>query len=740
MKIKNCVVGNWKFLLGLFLCLSMIGLHALDAGHYADFYPINGTFQNYNPVRRFLAGQLPYRDFQDYLGMGHLYAGTVFTLLFGGTYRSSLIAFSFLNFLAFSMICFVIGWVVFKNKEHAICLTDIMIVLLLVNPLIFSNALVLTDEIKGSLSRALYVGNSARLIRGMALPLSCGLLILGKNIIHSHFKKVTTYMYPVMAGLVAGITFAWSNDYGISGWLCIAIMTFWYTLSFTRKITTAIKYLTIEVFASMAGLFAVVEVFTIGHFPEWLQATFGTGNYQSWYYNSDYPSYYLWDADLSFAVMVQVGVCLYYLFKMFFADRENLRLDHKDVMLAYVNMVSVCALQEYKLISGGDSIEVAMSVLFVTVFFELLYYAAKNMNGMLKTLSLVTLISCGACIVSMAKNEFAFQYLTEKQGTYVEQLGGNLSRLGEDLLKTDKFLNGEKFFATYASGQEVVSGLYQPSGTDYIIHVLGDRQRDQYMKVFREDDFKYTATIKESYSSWEYWVQRANWFFYRELYENWHPVFSNSYEVYWEKNTDEAAVIRDGFEVKADTVSDAAVKISVSCDSNVNGMADVYIDYAVQKEGGKLAKFIWDRTLKVENTGTIYAVGDSNKEDSFYESNFLRDASSEYIPIPIINGYGEVTLTANPEKSTYLELFDFECSKIYTVASDYVEVSEISNENAMLIPASDKNKNALSGAVQMSYGDIDYTVKNIDSDETWIYVSVVEPLQLSENNMARIVR
>ena len=29
----------------------------------ADFIPTNGTFQNYNPVRRLLDGQTPYVDF-----------------------------------------------------------------------------------------------------------------------------------------------------------------------------------------------------------------------------------------------------------------------------------------------------------------------------------------------------------------------------------------------------------------------------------------------------------------------------------------------------------------------------------------------------------------------------------------------------------------------------------------------------------------------------------------------------
>ena len=59
-------------------------LYAMSFGHYVNFYPINGTVQNFNPVRRLLAGQIPYRDFQDYLGMGHLFSGAIATLATGG--------------------------------------------------------------------------------------------------------------------------------------------------------------------------------------------------------------------------------------------------------------------------------------------------------------------------------------------------------------------------------------------------------------------------------------------------------------------------------------------------------------------------------------------------------------------------------------------------------------------------------------------------------------------------------
>ena len=218
------------FLFGMFLCVLLLLLHAYRAGHYANFYPINGTFQNYNPIRRLLDGQIPYRDFQDYLGMGHLYLGAIMTAVFGGTYRSSLSAFSFLTLLCFTSISYVTGRAVLKNKTLAMFTTDIIITVLLVKPLIFTNVLVGMDEIKLALDCALNVGNSARFVRGLILPVSCGVIYCGLKLVNGRFSLLSELKRSILIGVVAGISFVWSNDYGISCWLCLAIMTLWILL------------------------------------------------------------------------------------------------------------------------------------------------------------------------------------------------------------------------------------------------------------------------------------------------------------------------------------------------------------------------------------------------------------------------------------------------------------------------------------------------------------------------------
>lgn len=101
---------------------------------------------------------------------------------------------------------------------------------------------------------------------------------------------------------------------------------------------------------------------------------------------------------------------------------------------------------------------------------------------------------------------------------------------------------------------------------------------------FKNEDFKYAVTIREDFTDWEYWAQRANWFFYRELYKNWHPVYANTYELYWERNEKENEnIVSEMLDINIVDIDETTKKIVVSCGTDVDGMADVYIDYSVEK-------------------------------------------------------------------------------------------------------------------------------------------------------------
>ena len=752
LRISLLIKNNWIFIAEVFFVLLLCIVHSVSAGRYVNFFPVNGTFQNYNPVRRFLAGQIPYRDFQDYLGLGHLYTGSIFTVLFGGNYRASLIAFSFLTFGSLAALSYMVAMSVFGRKEKALAFTNILLVTLLVQPLVLKYAFAGTQEILDALTYALGTGNSARFVRGLILPLTIFLIWLGYRIYLKYENKYRwlsnkrEIIISVGIGLAAGFAFVWSNDYGISCWICLCIMTFWVSICKYRKFLKSLMYTGIEFVASIVGIFLTVEVLTLGNFSTWFQSIFETGGYQSWYYNSS-KSYYLYDVDFSYIMLMQAGISLAYLIKllMYKSKRDLCRYG----IPAFANMVCFCAVNEYKLLSGGNSREVALTVLFVTIGYELLHifegYGGKEKNGN-KAIVIAAIMSL-SWIVSGIKDEIVFQYFSEKEGIQVEALSGNLTELGEDLIAADEFLNGETFFATYASAQEVVNGSFQPSGIDYIIHALGDHQRESYLNSFEEGNFKYAATIKNTYTYWEDWVQRANWFFYRELYQDWHPVYANTYEVFWERNESENEnLITDGFTLEVEDINEYSKKIIVRTDADVNGTADVYLDAHAEKVvgGGISSRLVFQMMIKVENTGTVYSQG-----GSFYESNWLRAEAREYIPIPVINGYGEVTLSSAPQRNTVLNVNAISCNRIFTVTDNYIQVGGIgTDENGRTyfsVENTVKNKNAFTDIQEIEFLGESYHIAGISENGTSLSLFIdgtrdVSVIEAGDENYLRIKR
>lgn len=727
----------------IMLCAICI-LHAAEAGHYVDFNPINGTFQNFNPVRRLLSGQIPYRDFQDYLGLGHLFAGSAATLLFGGDFRASLIAFSFLTFVGLALILFVAGHAVFHKKSTAFVLTDFVLILLITQPYLFKNVIAGTDEINNALKYALGTGNSARLVRGMILPLSCGVFCFPDKK-YGRIKRYRKLIDVCCIGVAAGFSFIWSNDYGISCWLCLSIMTFVVIFSRTKKLWKALTATAVELLVSLISVFLFVEIFTLGHFPNWIRSVFGTGGYQGWYYNGA-KSFYLYDVDFSYIMLIQGILCVVYLWKLFKCGADSVSLGRYGV-LAFMNMVCFCAVNEYKLLSGNHSREVAFAVLFATVLFEMcnVLRSVLDLEKIRAAMRIAVFTVCMAWIISSLKTEFVFWVIFDKEGQYLEALGGNSKDRGRDLVEAAEFLGDSEYFATYASAQEVISGTFQPSGTDYIIHVLGDDERNRYLECFMGGDFAYAATIKESFTQWEYWCERANWFFYRELYQGWHPVFSNTYEMYWERNSKaENNVLKNACSVCVEEVDNATKKIIVQADPSVNGIADVYIDYEVKKRDRKLSRLTFQTMLHTENTGTLFS------ENNYYESNNLRSSGAEYIPVRVIDGYGEITLTAFPEASTYLVLNEAACFDIYQVVFDYVEYNEIvevDGELGFTVDDHIKNRKSLENVSGIMVAGKAYAVSEVMTDEKGLRImispkagDIPDTEMLKHNTIIRIIR
>lgn len=738
------------------LLVLLCAVHALEAGRYADFYPINGTFQNYNPVRRLLSGQVPYADFQDYLGLGHLFAGALATALLGGSYRASLLAFSLLTFAALILLCLVLGRAILRRWGLVLASVNALLVLILVQPGIFTHVLCWSEDIRQALGYALSTGNSARFVRGMVLPLSCllygaGARLLGKSLekwprLHARRSLISL----CLMGALGGFAFLWSNDYGICTWLCLAIMTFLVAWRRSGRFTKALLGLLVDLAATALTIAVLAGVLTLGHWGQWLRGTFGAGGYQGWYFNTPEKSFYLFNVDFSFPMMVQALVCVAYLVKMLW-DKAGPEAVRRWGIPAFVNMAGFAAVNAYKLLSSGDAKEVALSALFATLLFEGLRLAGQwtaAIQGKARPAHLAVLVMGLAWVVSAGKDAAIGWAAAGGAGAYIPAMGGVVTCYQDDLREASEFLQGEDFFSTYASAQELVEGKFQPSGTDYIIHALGDRQREDYLRAFTQGDFTYAATIREDFDPWATWETRADWYFYRELYAGWHPVFANSYEMYWERGG--AGALPNPPEVQVVDVDAATKKLVIQTDSHVNGIADVYVDYAIEKAPGLLSAAAFQPMVLVQNTGTSLvdpsAYQDGDVPPLFFDSHYLRPQGREPIPILVVGGYGETTLTANPDRCCSLRIGEGSCGALYTGAFDYVKAEDVVQEEppVVRVQSNEKNRQCLEGAAFVELQGERYGIAGRWEGEGYFWLTLdgggLTSEALKQGNMLHIVR
>ena len=181
------------------------------------------------------------------------------------------------------------------------------------------------------------------------------------------------------------------------------------------------------------------------------------------------------------------------------------------------------------------------------------------------------------------------------------------------------------------------------------------------MESFYLGNFDYVSTINITLTNWEYWIRRANWFFYRELYEDWIPVFSNSYATYWEKSDDaKNAIVKDDITVTIENAEGGGKNIVVETKEDVSGIADVYIDYRVSKDDSLKSKLIWNMAARIMDCSMEI-------NQTLLDFNYIRAEGQEFIPIEVINGKGTVNICSYPEEGTMLQINKAECERIFRV-------------------------------------------------------------------------
>lgn len=368
-----------------------------------------------------------------------------------------------------------------------------------------------------------------------------------------------------------------------------------------------------------------------------------------------------YDFDLSAPVLVCFAAFLVYM--CILIRKPDWVHIQKYGIPAFAMLACFGAAEEYKLFSGGSYL--LHGFLMITLIILLIiesagivwqciirnrqanphHFIPKHLPELVMTvLSVVVLISLYEMKPSV------------QNGTYSPELGGYLNQCADDLETSLEIAGNSRVFSAYASALEVATGQYQPTGTDYIIHCLTDETRQHYLDVFRQQNFEVVSTIRLNYSSYGRWIRNANWFFYREVYGNYHMVGSNSYADYWKPGALTESRYSGTITVQSARIDDSTVRISVNAKEPVSGIADVFLRCRSERRKGK-ASFL----LRQQ----IIGVRPQILEKGVMNEWALRAASQEYIPIQIQNGTGSVDLTVYPLHSAELYIDEVSCENVF---------------------------------------------------------------------------
>ena len=671
--MKQTLKRVLPWVLVLALLAGLAAVHGLDANFDASYEIMNGDFQNYNPVRHLLAGQAPYQDFAVYLGAGELYGVGGLLLVLGNNFSNSMFATNFFTWFYFELLVLTACLVVLGKGRRALFACPALSAWFLL--IAHDVPVPLQAQLRPLIEYAAKNGNSARMMRGAALTLAVLLILLGLRIWARRDRTAQRGKAVAPWGLVpaaAGFLVPWSNDMGAAMYISVALG---YGLFLLRQYGTAWKRILLRVgqyiLISCIGLGVSVLLISYGNPIAWLQQTRGVSAFQGWYYGTSAEGKLCYLTDyipqpagalcLVLAVLFAVGI---------FRCRSA-----RSAVLAAAGFVLCLGMPLWNLLycilsgsreggpTGGAQALLAI-LLPLFVLRALLEAAGRLLQGGGKPARVLPYAAGAVCAVFacavLAVGSYA-QYRTRQdrsdQLTYVPELGGWFGGQADKLAKEKEMNEGKNLFGTYSSALEAMTDQFQPTGVDYIIHAMGDRQRLAYMTAFQHGTFDRVVTPSAKVAWSEYWSRNANWWFYRELYRWWTPV-TNTYNsggmhIFWERT----GFCNDLAEpCTVDLAQDGkTVTLTVTADDpTFCGVADVTLDYTFTVDSGYtlrggLHSFLFC-TAVTENELNVAAGRDAGMSNFFLPT----DRSIYYVPVTISDGVGTITLEALPQDAAYV--------------------------------------------------------------------------------------
>ena len=661
----------WVFLAAMVIVAFYYGAVRLIS---VDFMPTNGDFQSYNAFRRTLAGQIPYKDFANYLGIGALLVNLPL-LIFHNTFAGSLFVTHFTVCILFMTSIFVVMYLCTHKKLFSVT------VALLFPKLVSGKFLTLipglgylVDLDFGLLALP---NNSLRMVRTF-LPF---LIILVFFAFMKRYAKKRGEPFVLLCHLLdlrfvgaaaffIGFCMVWSNDFGFA---CIgSAFLIYLILLFTQywgRMKLTVKPLLCYLGFTVLGCFASVAVFTLGNIKSFLRFTAGVAGYQYWYFGTaagdkiNSVLEYLQNTRLVFFTLLFLAIMVFCLVLLLRKKATN-----ATIALVFIELSVYLGALIYIYGSGGYHFQEALESYTMLIlaggaawlFFWLVGGRAAPFLKKL-ALALCAVVAVGYTGYMAASGALQLRDLKygPKEWYYVDALEG-YTRYAEPLNEQAAIVGDEPFFSTYATALDLMKGQFQPTGCDYIIHALGDEQREEYIKAFEQGNYRFVQGINMDTWIWEYWIVRSNWDFYQLLYRDYDRVYRDSNWYIWEKRDTPNVLSNVNITVKTEKLSDQTTAITVTSDTTVECTASLHLNYTSAYENNLYRLQTWKRSVFMNDS---YVEGRAGTITGIF---LPLEQTDRVVPVCLRPGESvTLTLSSQPADCTSLEVLGVTVGEVY---------------------------------------------------------------------------
>ncbi len=533
----------------MFLVLLFCDMRAQEA----QFLLIDGVFQTLDPLRRLFSGQVFFRDFVSYLGIGHTLMYVPLFALLGQTLYASMFSAHFVVCIATGASLVLVAAMVFRSWRWGAILAAVFLAHAIFNP-----------SLQFILLPPTFIdpGVSGRPIRLFLPTLIALILYFSWPRLSGKTRRAAIHRAAALAGLGA-VSIFYSNDYGLPVAVTLPLVfIFLRPGNSQRGIELGIYALVLPILIFLLG-----NLLTLGHFFDWYRYNFDwVARSQFWYFE-DYTKKLVGLGDwlqfwmLEDAYKVRMVACVPLLIYIWFRGPAGLTAPAVLLFLGITHLLSAIVVQFGSWRDSGYELGLALEYKFIELYCILFLLRQLPWARLFKRLgkgarrqwerivarerefrdiafvvgALTTAIYIGSQAMRLQRFYESVDSAFGERPTMpiVDRTLDDQRKLDMQVLASLKAQLGAGTVLSEYSGLDLLGlGKISDSRAGLIIHAFGGDREAIVDKLTRKST-ALVSTVSNRFTNWIEWSVRQNWWFYRPLYENYQLVAASPGYLFW---------------------------------------------------------------------------------------------------------------------------------------------------------------------------------------------------------------